>query len=70
MSNDELGSISENIEKKSDKTQTTKTDVEGRYNFNIDINKEYIDIANQRITNVVPYTEELPNPKSDFIVKK
>ena len=27
---------------KSDKTQTTKTDVEGRYSFNLDINKSYI----------------------------
>ena len=26
---------------KSDKTQTTKTDVEGRYSFNIDVNKSY-----------------------------
>jgi len=26
---------------KSDKTQTIKTDVEGRYNFTIDVNKEY-----------------------------
>jgi len=31
---------------KSDKTQTTKSDVEGRYSFNIDINKEYTLVFN------------------------
>ena len=50
---------------------TTKMALLNNRNYiGFDINKEYIDIANQRITNVVPYTEELPNPKSDFIVKK
>jgi DNA modification methylase len=50
---------------------TTKMALLNNRNYiGFDINKEYIDIANQRITNVVPYTQELPNPKSDFIVKK
>ena len=35
-----------------------------------DINGDYIEIANKRVENVVPYSVDLPNPKSNFIVKK
>ena len=50
---------------------TTKMALLNNRNYiGFDINREYIDIANQRINNVVPYTEEVPNPKSNFIVKK
>ena len=35
-----------------------------------DINQEYIDIVNQRLNLVIPYTQENPNPKSKFIVSR
>ncbi len=38
--------IAVTVSLKSDKTQTTKTDVEGRYVFNIDVNKEYTIVFN------------------------
>ncbi len=38
--------IAVTVSLKSDKTQTTKTDVEGRYVFNIDVNKEYTLVFN------------------------
>ena len=38
--------IAVTISLKSDKTQTTKSDVEGRYSFNIDLNKEYTLVFN------------------------
>jgi site-specific DNA-methyltransferase (adenine-specific) len=50
---------------------TTKMALLNNRNYiGFDINKEYIDIADQRITNVVPYTKVNPNPKTNFIVKK
>jgi site-specific DNA-methyltransferase (adenine-specific) len=41
-----------------------------RHFIGIDINKEYVDICNKRISNVTPYTEENPNPKCKYIVRK
>jgi len=38
--------IAVTISLKSDKTQATKSDVEGRYSFNIDVNKEYTLVFN------------------------
>ncbi len=38
--------IAVTVSLKSDKTQTTKTDVEGRYVFNIDVNKDYTIVFN------------------------
>ena len=38
--------IAVTVSLKSDKTQTTKSDVEGRYSFNIDLNKEYTLVFN------------------------
>ena len=38
--------IAVTVSLKSDKTQTTKSDVEGRYSFNIDVNKEYTLVFN------------------------
>jgi site-specific DNA-methyltransferase (adenine-specific) len=35
-----------------------------------DINQEYIDIVNQRLNLVIPYTIENPNPKLKFIVSR
>ena len=35
-----------------------------------DINKDYIDIANERVNNVTPYSNENQNNKNNFIVKK
>ena len=36
----------------------------------IDINEEYVDLCNRRVKNVVPYTDEQPNPKNTFIISK
>lgn len=36
----------------------------------IDINEEYVDLCNRRVENVVPYTDEQPNPKNIFIISK
>ena len=36
----------------------------------IDINQEYIDISDKRVSEVTAYTEENPNPKSKFIVSR
>jgi len=36
----------------------------------IDLNQEYVDISNKRISNVVPYTLDNPNPKSKFILSR
>jgi len=35
-----------------------------------DINENYIQIANQRVMNLTPYTIENPNPKSKFVFPK
>jgi site-specific DNA-methyltransferase (adenine-specific) len=42
----------------------------GRNYIGIDINEEYIDLCGRRVENVVPYTEEQPNPKNSFLVSK
>lgn len=38
--------------------------------FGIDINQEYVDLSNRRVENILPYTNENPNPKSQFILSK
>lgn len=51
-------------------TTTKMAKLNNRNYIGFDINQEYIEIANQRIINVLPYTEEEPNPKTKFIVRK
>jgi site-specific DNA-methyltransferase (adenine-specific) len=51
-------------------TTTKMAKLNNRNYIGFDINQEYIDIANQRISGVIPYTEETPNPKTNFIVIK
>lgn len=36
----------------------------------IDINREYVDLANMRLEKVIPYTENNPNAKNKFIVSR
>lgn len=36
----------------------------------IDINSEYVDISNRRVSDISPYTMMCPNPKSKFIVSR
>ncbi len=36
----------------------------------IDINQEYVELCNRRVSNVIPYTDENSNPKNVFIVSK
>ena len=36
----------------------------------IDINQEYVDISNQRLDLVKPYTDSNPNPKVSFILSR
>ena len=36
----------------------------------IDINEDYVQLSNDRVKDIVSYTEENPNPKSEFIVSK
>ena len=36
----------------------------------IDINQEYVDLSERRISDVIPYTIENPNPKSKFILTR
>lgn len=36
----------------------------------IEINEKYLEIANRRISNIVPYTIENPNPKVKFILSR
>jgi site-specific DNA-methyltransferase (adenine-specific) len=51
-------------------TTTKMAKLNNRRYIGFDINKEYVDIADIRISGVVPYTKESPNPKSQFIVSK
>jgi site-specific DNA-methyltransferase (adenine-specific) len=51
-------------------TTTKMAKLNNRNYIGFDINQEYIDIANQRISGVIPYTEETPNPKTKFVVIK
>jgi site-specific DNA-methyltransferase (adenine-specific) len=51
-------------------TTTKMAKLNNRNYIGFDINQEYIDIANQRINGVTPYTKETPNPKTNFIVSK
>jgi site-specific DNA-methyltransferase (adenine-specific) len=51
-------------------TTTKMAKLNNRNYIGFDINQEYIDIANQRISKVNSYTNELPNPKTKFIVNK
>jgi site-specific DNA-methyltransferase (adenine-specific) len=50
-------------------TTSKMAKLNNRHFIGIDINEEYIDIANKRIENLVPYTSETPNPKTLFIKK-
>ena len=36
----------------------------------IDLNQEYVDIAEKRIKDIVTYTKENPNPKNEFILSR
>ena len=38
--------------------------------YGIDINEEYVSLCNKRVESVVPYTENEPNPKVNFIITK
>lgn len=51
-------------------TTTKMAKLNNRNYIGFDINQEYIDIANQRISGVIPYTKETPNPKTKFVVIK
>ena len=44
--------------------------INNRKYIGLDINQVYIDLANQRVNDIVPYTQENPNPKSIFVVPK
>jgi len=44
--------------------------INNRNFIGIDINKEYVDISNKRILNVIPYTIDNPNPKSKFLLNR
>ena len=51
-------------------TTTKMAKLNNRNYIGFDINQEYIDIANQRVDGVIPYTEDIPNPKTKFVVRK
>ena len=51
-------------------TTSKMAKLNNRNYIGFDINGDYIEIANKRVENVVPYSVDLPNPKSNFIVKK
>jgi site-specific DNA-methyltransferase (adenine-specific) len=51
-------------------TTTKMAKLNNRRFIGFDLNEEYINISNQRVGEVVPYTEENPNPKSIFVVVK
>lgn len=36
----------------------------------LDINEEYIEISNQRVKEIISYSDENPNPKTKFVVSK
>ena len=50
---------------------TSKMSKKNNRNFiGIDLNQDYIDLANKRIELVVPYTLDDINPKSKFILSR
>jgi DNA modification methylase len=51
-------------------TTSKMSKLNNRNFIGIDISGEYIEISNKRVENVIPYTNENKNPKSDFIVVK
>lgn len=51
-------------------TTTKMAKLNNRHYMGFDINEEYINIANQRISGIISYTNETPNPKTKFIVSK
>ena len=51
-------------------TTSKMSKLNSRNFIGFDINIDYINIANQRVSDAIPYTNELPNPKNKFIVKK
>jgi DNA modification methylase len=36
----------------------------------IDLNEEYVDLSNRRVESIIPYTVDIPNPKSKFLLSK
>lgn len=51
-------------------TTSKMAKVNNRNYIGIDLNQEYIDIAERRLSEAVPYTEENPNPKNSFILTR
>lgn len=51
-------------------TTSKMAKVNNRNYIGIDLNQEYIDIAERRLYEAVPYTEENPNPKNSFILTR
>jgi SLT domain-containing protein len=51
-------------------TTTKMAKMNNRKYIGIDLNREYIDIAERRLSEVVPYTTQNPNPKSSFILTR
>jgi site-specific DNA-methyltransferase (adenine-specific) len=44
--------------------------INNRNYLGIDVNQEYVDLCNRRVESVVPYSDETPNPKKEFITSK
>jgi DNA modification methylase len=44
--------------------------INNRHYVGIDINEQYVDLCNRRVSNVIPYNENNPNPKKEFIQSK
>lgn len=44
--------------------------INNRHYVGIDINEEYVDLCNRRVSGVNPYNENNPNPKKQFIESK
>ena len=40
------------------------------YNNGIDINEDYISLSERRVESIIPYTDENPNPKKEFLHSK
>jgi site-specific DNA-methyltransferase (adenine-specific) len=51
-------------------TTTKMAKLNNRNYIGFDINSEYIDIANDRVNRIIPYTKDNRNPKCDFIISK
>ncbi len=51
-------------------TTTKMAKINNRNYIGMDLNQEYIDIAERRLSEAVPYSEEKPNPKNSFILTR